>query len=160
MKLDRIVGVWIFALASLPAFGAMCTISANGMDLGIYTPNQALPVDSAGRITINCTKGALDTMPMSIPYTLELSRGGSPGFSPREMSSGGNRLRYNFYTDSQRLSIWGDGSGGTSAVNGSLQLQPSPGTASMSHSIYGRIFASQNAVPGGYADAVIVTVTY
>jgi spore coat protein U-like protein len=41
-----------------------------------------------------------------------------------------------------------------------LQLQAPLGTASGTHSLYGRIFGSQNAFPGTYADSVVVTVTY
>ncbi|MEO8103246.1 MAG: spore coat U domain-containing protein [Betaproteobacteria bacterium] len=143
-----------------PLFAATCTASASGVMLGTYTPNQRTPADSAGSIVVTCAKGALDALPMTVNYSLDISIGSSTGYSPREMTSGVNRLRYNLYRDATRISIWGDGSGGTSAVAGALAIQPSPGSASFTHTLYGRIFASQNAVPGSYADTVLVTVSY
>jgi len=151
----------LFALLTgLPAAGASCSVSATGVALGAYTPNQVAPVDAAGRITVNCAASAGDALPMNVAYSLAMNRGGAAAFSPREMASGGNRLRYHLYQDALRLSLWGDGSGGTVITTGALPLQPSPGVASISHSIYGRIFAAQNAVPGAYADSIVVTISY
>lgn len=152
--------VVVFAQLAMPVYAASCSVSASGVALGAYTPNQGAPADSAGRVTIACEKGALDTLPMTVNYSLDLSRGGSSSFSPREMTSGTNKLYYNLYRDAARITIWGDASGGTVTATGALQLQPSPGSASGTHTIYGRIFAGQNAVPGAYADAIVVTVGY
>jgi spore coat protein U-like protein len=76
------------------------------------------------------------------------------------MTGSANKLRYNLYRDALRLNIWGDTTGGTSNLTGSLLLQSPLGTASGVHGVYARIFSFQNAVPGAYADTVVVTVSY
>ncbi len=141
-----------------PAHAATCTVSATGVSLGSYTPNQAAPADSAGRITIACNKGALDTLPSTVTYSLSISRGSSNSYTPRELKSGPHALQYNLYYDALRGSVWGDATGGTSRLTGALPLQPV--TATETHSIYGRIFAGQNVWPGAYADSLVVTIDY
>ena len=159
MKLFSII-MMSFALLSMPTFGATCTVSATGVSLGTYTPNQATPVDSVGQITVACIKGLFDTLPANVNYSIDISKGGSSSYSPREMTGGANALHYNLYRDSLRTIIWGDATGGTSSVTGTLQLQPLPGAASNTHNAYSRIFANQNAVPGVYADTLFITVNY
>lgn len=160
MKSFQTIAVLCLTLLPLPVLGATCSVSATGVALGTYTPNQPAPADSAGSITVSCAKGALDTLPMTTTYSVDISRGSSSSYSPRELTSGANTLRYNLYRDAVRINIWGDTTGGTSNVTGALQLQPSPGFASATHTIHGRIFGSQNAVPGAYADSIVVTVGY
>lgn len=150
----------IFALLAWPAFGATCNVSATGVAMGSYTPNQGAPADSAGSITIACTKGPLEILPLTANYSLNISRGGSSSYSPREMTSGVNKLNYNLYRDPSRLIIWGDSTGGTAEVSGALLLPMSLGTATKTHAVYGRIFGGQNAAPGTYADLIVVTVSY
>lgn len=147
-------------LSAMPVSAATCSVSATGISLGTYAPNQTMPADSAGSIVVTCAKGALDSVPMTVAYTIDVSRGGSSAFSPRDMTSGAHTLRYNLYRDASRNIIWGDTTDGTSNVTGALQLQPSPSTASATHTLYGRIFAGQNAYPGAYADSIVVTVGY
>lgn len=43
-------------------------------------------------------------------------------FSSRYMLSGANRLYYNMYTDAARTVVWGDGTAGSSTVNGNVVL--------------------------------------
>ena len=160
MKSFHTIAALTLALLASPVFGATCSASASGVSLGTYTPNQAAPADSAGSIVVVCTKGALDTLPMTVNYSVNINRGGSASYSPRDMTNGTNALHYNLYRDAVRINIWGDTTGGTSNVTGALVLQPTPGSATGTHTVYGRVFASQNAVPGAYADSIVVTVSY
>ena len=160
MKSFSTIPILFLALLAMPAFGASCSVTATGVAFGSYIPNQAMPADSAGSMTIVCLKGVLDSLPLTVSYSIDMSRGSSVSYSPREMTSGANTLRYNLYRDALRLSIWGDTTGGTSNVTGALLLPAPLGSASVVHNVYSRIFAGQNAVPGIYADSIIVTVTY
>lgn len=160
MNARHTIAAAFLALLAWPAFGATCDLSATGVSMGSYTPNQGAPADSAGSITISCTKGQLDTLPMTANYSLNISRGNSSSYSPRETISGVNKLNYNLYKDSSRLIVWGDATGGTADVSGALLLSSPLGTATKTHTVYGRIFGSQNAVPGAYADSIVVTVVY
>ena len=160
MKSFLTMPILFLALLAMPVFGATCSLTATGVSFGTYIPNQAMPADSAGSVTIVCLKGVLDTLPLTVTYSININRGSSSSYSPREMTSGANTLRYNLYRDASRLNVWGDTTGGTSNVTGALQLQAPLGSASVMHTVYSRIFASQNAVPGIYADSIVVTVAY
>ena len=149
-----------FAFLGAPVFGASCNVSTTGISFGSYIPNQASPLDSVGRIVVDCAKVALDILPMTVNYSLDISRGGGASYTPRTMSRGTYALNYNLYRDALRSSVLGDGSGGTSSIVGALQLPLLQGTATGSHSFYGSIFAGQNLIPGTYADALVVTISY
>ncbi len=160
MKSFRTMAILFLAPLAMPVFGATCSVTATGVSFGTYIPNQAMPADSAGSMTIACVKGLLDSLPLTVSYSVDIGRGSSVSYSPREMTSGANTLRYNLYRDTSRLSIWGDTTGGTSNVTAALQLPAPLGSASVMHNVYSRIFAGQNAVPGIYADSIVVTVAY
>jgi spore coat protein U-like protein len=89
-------------------------------------------------------------------FTVALSAGNSNDFTTRTMSNGSNTLAYNLYVDSNRMMIWGDGTGGTSTqtFSGLLSL------LSTSFTVYGRAPKSQYPAPGSYTDTITVTVTY
>ena len=150
----------VFAMLTAPAFGASCNVSTTGISFGSYIPNQASALDSVGTVVVDCTKSAIDSLPMTVNYSLDISRGSGANYAPRTMSSGVHALNYNLYRDTLRSSVLGDGSGGTSSIAGALRLLSPQGTATGSHSFYGRIFAAQNLVPGTYTDALVVTINY
>lgn len=160
MKLTKAMAALLLAGLAMPATGASCSATSAGIVLGIYTPNQAAPADSVGRVSVTCEKSVLDALPLTVPYSVEISRGGGASYAAREMSSGTNSLRYNLYLDPSRTTIWGDATGGTSSAAGALQLQSPLGSSAATHSFYGRVFAGQNLVPGSYADAIVITVVY
>lgn len=74
------------------------------------------------------------------------------------------RLAYGLFSDSLRQQPWGDGGasgpmvGGTITTTSLLNLVCLPGNRS--HTIHGRIPANQSVPAGGYADSVVLTVTY
>ena len=159
MKYQMITALSITLLAA-PTFGASCNVATAGISFGSYIPNQAAPLDSVGTIVVDCAKAALDSLPMTVNYSLDISQGSGASYSPRTMSSGAHALNFNLYRDALRSSVLGDGSGGTSSIAGTLRLLLPLGVATGSHSFYGRIFAGQNLYPGTYADALLVTITY
>ncbi len=159
MKYQMITALSIMLLAA-PAHGASCNVATTGIFFGSYIPNQASPLDSVGTIVVDCAKAALDSLPMTVNYSLHISSGSGGGYTPRTMSSGTHALNYNLYRDALRSSVLGDGSSGTSSITGTLRLLSPLGAATGSHSFYGRIFAGQNLYPGAYADALVVTINY
>lgn len=132
-----------------------CTASATGVFFGTYNPFSGSNAEDTGSVRIDCGGGV-----GTVAYTIELNRGlYSAGFSPRRLSSGGNRLNYNLYTNPARTTIWGDGSGGTSVVSDSLSVLK--GGSSRAHTVYGRIPARQTwAVVGRYSDTITFTIIY
>ena len=159
MKVNQVVGAVVLAGCAGAAHGVGCNVASSGVAFGTYTPGQALPKDTIGNITVSCTKGALDVLPLTVTYTIDLTRGNSSSTSPRELRNGGNTLYYNLYTDPLRSSVWANAASGMQ-VSGSVLLPAVSGIGSTMHSAYGRIFASQNATPGAYSDSIVMTINY
>jgi spore coat protein U-like protein len=137
-------GAIALGFCASPALG--CTVTATSLDFGSINPLIAADTTSVATVTVSCT--ALTS------YTIALSAGSAGSFLQRTMRSGANLLGYQIYSDAANSTVWGDGSGGSSLVNASAA---GPGTTSYA---YGRVPHQQTAVPGAYADSIVVTVTY
>ena len=127
------------------AHASGCTVSSSGLNFGNYDVFSTLNNDTTGTIDVNCANGT--------SYTIGLSSG-SGTFYSRTMTNGPYSLAYNLFIDPTRLTIWGDGSSGTTTVSGT-------GTgANVGTPVYGRIPAGQNAYVGSYSDVLTITVTF
>ena len=143
-SLIRLSALAVLALLALPGAAlAECSLNIIGVSFGGYDPFNATDTDITGSISVHCD---VDTS-----VQMSLSAGSGP-FATRQMKSGLDSLFYNLYTDPSRLTIWGDGSPGTSLVSFS-------GTSG-SQTVYGRIPARQNAPIGTYGDTITVTLTF
>ena len=150
-KLIRLATLLLLTILWLPkASGDNCSVSATNLAFGSFSPLAGSTVDSTATITVTCNK--------AIPYTIALSPGSSGTYSPRRMTNGGNQLAYNLYSDAGYSQVWGNGTGGSSLVSGSIPLR----FDFTNHTVYGRIPLStqRSAVVGSYSDSIIVTVTY
>jgi len=129
------------------AFSAVCTVSAIGVNFGIYDPLSAANVDVKGRITVDCDA--------KTDFTVKLSTGGSGSYTTREMlGSSPSKLNYNLFTNNQRTTVWGDGTSGTSIMSYTNKKKVFPW-------VYGRLYGGQNTVKVGvYSDLITVTVEY
>jgi spore coat protein U-like protein len=87
-------------------------------------------------------------------FSVALSRGGAPSYTPRRLASGANTLNYNIFTTAGYATIWGDGTGGTATVSNA------GGTWLVTLTGYGRIPVNQYVAAGSYTDTITVTVTY
>jgi len=131
-----------------------CTVSATPVSFGSYNVFNASPLDATGTITVHCT----GLVGLLVSYNIKLSTGLSGSYAPRQMANGANRLNYNLYTDATRLTVWGNGSAGTSFVSNSILLVLLGVT--VNHTIYGRVPALQNVAVGSYSDNMTVTLTF
>lgn len=133
------------ASAATCGFASVVGLSFGAYD--VFGPN----VDAAGGLTYSCT-GVLpgDT----VVITLDI--GGAPSFTPRQMQSGPYRLDYNIFLDATRISIWGDGTGGSGIYGPVVPLEAAPIVVPM----YGRIPSGQDAHIGTYSDTIIVTMSF
>jgi len=138
-----------------------CTASASSVVFGAYNPLNAGPLDSTGIVSVTCTLTPQSNA-AKVNYSIALSTGASGSMLMRQMQSPPNQLGYNLYTTSAYAQIWGDGTGGSSVVSGSMKLGASASewTITNMHTMYGRIPAAQDVQPGNYADTIVVTVTY
>lgn len=134
-----------------------CTVSTTPIAFGAYNPLAYGPLDSTGTIKVTCGGVA----GLLIPFTINLGKGSATTYGSRRMTSGGQTLPYNLYTDSNRTTIWGDATGGTLNVGASLLLDALGLSPGLVFTVYGRIPARQVTVPPGiYTDTISVTVTY
>jgi spore coat protein U-like protein len=133
------------ALATSVARAAGCTVGTTGLNFGTYDVFSTLNDDITATINVECPNGTA--------YSIWLNSG-SGTFASRTLTTIGSALAYNLYLDPTRLTIWGDGTGGTGTVSGT-------GTgANVGTPVYGRIPAGQNVAVGSYSDLITITVTF
>ena len=169
---ERIYGQWrsgsrsvarllLLLLAGTDAHAAAdCSVSTIGVSFGTYDPVSAAPDDVAGSVTVICTH--VSGGASKLGYTVALSTGGSGSYAPRRLSAGSLRLNYNLFTDLARSQVWGNALAGTAVASGSFTIGPGVGNGrrEVVHPVYGRIPAQQDVLPGNYADAIVVTLTF
>src|SRR5262245_17297251 len=107
----RIVLAALLACPAVAMSGIVCQVTVTPFNFGNYVPGDPAPLDVTGRIDVRCSgeEGS---------FLATLSAGGSGSFAQRRMVSGPNLLRYNFYTNAVRTTVWGDGTGGSSPSGG------------------------------------------
>jgi spore coat protein U-like protein len=151
----KIPGKGLVVLLSL-MFGnsayAACAVTTTGINFGAYDVFAAVPRDTSGTVTVACDRNP--------PTDVTVSIGASPtsgGFQPRQMrhASQADRMNYNLFTSPSMVTVWGDGSAGTSTV----LLRKVNRNRPVTTTIYGRIFPGQNVSVGAYSDSVTVTIT-
>jgi spore coat protein U-like protein len=133
----------IAGFGATQAYAVNCTLGVQSVIFGSYDTLSAQNTDSAGSVSVSCDS--------SDSFTIALSSGHGTMLS-RQMQSGAYSMTYNFYTDSLRSIIWGDGTSGTVLVSAT-------GT-SATYAVYGRIPAGQNLPAGSYGDSIAVTLTF
>ncbi|MBN3781031.1 spore coat protein U domain-containing protein [Burkholderia sp. Ac-20345] len=139
-----------FAFLSLSTLSdaATCTIiSSPNVAFGSYDPMGGAPVDGASSIRVSCDKNATVTLSIA---------SGQGSFTNRLMSSPGDSLQYNLYTDASRQTVWGDGTSGTATV--ALSIRGNPRTATFT--VYGRIIGGQDVGVGTYNASLVMTLDF
>ena len=145
MKASRRLAATILLVLVQPAWAVQCSVGATGLSFGTYDPFSSQGLDTTGSISVTCDA--------AVSYSVSLSPG-SGSYISRVMASGPHTLNYNLFTNAARTVVWGDGSGGTAVVDGSIA------GPTVNHTVYGRIPARQNAHIGSYGDIITVTVTF
>jgi spore coat protein U-like protein len=126
---------------------AACTVSATSVSFGTYNVFATTPLDSTGSVTYRCGNDR--------DIQVLLDRGGAGSFQ-RRMLKGSEALQYNLYLDPARVTIWGDGTGGTSVY---VDRNP-PNNRDVTVTIYGRVPAGQDVSAGSYTNLVTVTILF
>ena len=141
-----------------PARADSCSVSATTLAFGAYDTINALP--GTATITVTCTH--TNNPAVRFDYVVALSSG--PGsYASRQMTGTGDTLTYNLYTTAAMTTVFGDGSAGTATLAGSFVVGGGAGrSGSDGQTVYGRVGAVQNVLPGAYATAspITVTITY
>ena len=153
-------GLAVLLLLPTLAVAADCSASATGVSFGIYDAAATLPDDSTGSLTVSCTYTGGGVRDVSYVVTLFSANSSSP--ATRWLATGSSRLYYNLYRNAARTEIWGDGTGGSYVVSGSVKPGPGVGneTRTTTYTVYGRVPERQDADAGSYADTVVITLTF
>jgi len=127
-----------------------CAISAANMNMGTWTGTGDLT--GASSITVKCSTGT--------GYLVNLDTGASSTYASRKLVNGTDLLSYNLYSDSGRSEIWGDGSPGTSNVDGTGSGMADAQNRAIP--VYAKILEADllAAKPGTYSNTITATVTY
>lgn len=137
--------------------GCTCSVNVTGMNFGIYTFLNKIPVTTTASINVNCTAS---TAGAQIGYEITLGTGNSGTYQMRQMNNGSATLNYNIYTSLAYQNIWGDATSGTQSVSDNYTITQILTRYIKYYSAYSVISAAQN-VPGGiYSDNIVVSVIF
>lgn len=147
--------------ASAVARAGDCTISASPIAFGLYDPiDGAAPVDATGGVQVDCQPTTFGELLFGVNVAIALSQGSSGSYAARTLRLGtASQLQYNLYTTAARVNVWGNGSGGTQTVGGTVGGifgAPTPRT----FSVFGRIPPGQDVGVGVHTDTITVTVVF
>ncbi|HEY0147477.1 MAG TPA: spore coat U domain-containing protein [Allosphingosinicella sp.] len=127
-----------------------CAVSTTAIDFGDVDVTTGAAKPGTGALRVTCTSGT------EWIASADIGLGSGASLATRKLTSGGNAMSYNLYTDANHTNLWGDGVGEETAL-----FSDTGNGAQQSKTIYGRIFANQASLPSGdYADTVTVTVSY
>jgi spore coat protein U domain-containing protein, fimbrial subunit CupE1/2/3/6 len=162
MRLVRLALGATLLFAAVPAARAAvtvnCTVTAGGINFGVYNPLNAVADASTGSLVVTCTGSGTGTTTVTVD--LSLSTGISGTYSTRTMVSGANILKYNIYWSAADQQIMGNGTGGSfSGQAGPIPISAG-GSVQATGTMYGSVPPLQDVAPGGYSDVITVTVTY
>ena len=150
----------LFALLLIqPVRAATCSVSAGGLDFGVYDLVNA--ISSTSTITLSCTRSLGELGNRNIPYQIELSTGGG-SYAAREMYNGTSIMRYNLFTDATHTAVWGDGTGASASVSDRLRIPPFALSEQTEHTVYGMVFPNQGGIESGtyFSNPITVIVSY
>jgi len=148
----------LFAAPALAVVTVNCTVAASSLAFGVYNPLNTTATTSVGNLSINCSGSGSGSV--SVTTAVTFSTGLSGTYATRKMFSGSNALNYNIFWSTAYTQVMGDGSGGSFAGTAGPFTVFAGGSTPVTGTMYGRIPAQQDVVPGTYVDTVLVTVTY
>ena len=133
---------------------ADCSVSTAGVAFGAYDSLGGNRRDTIGTITVSCMGNVGD----SVSYSISLDTTGDQGVY-RVMPNGAHNLTYLIFADNGYTQVWGDGTGGSTAVSDSYTLNAHSNVHS--YPMYGRIPGGQNrATSGAYGGDITITLVY
>ena len=157
----RLALALLLGITAAPVTAATCSTTTTGVAFGAYNVFAAGAVNTTGTLKVTCSLDPLESGPVTAAFTLSLSTGSSNSFVQRQMVSGTNLLVYNLYTANTHSVVWGDGSGATATVSGSIKLTNGTPSRSENKTVYGQVSALQDvAVSPLYSDTIVVTTSY
>lgn len=167
MTLHRLVFACALMTLAFPAIAdaVTCTASNTTINYGPYDVLAGTTLDGAGSYTVTCVRTGPGGPPNRvITYTARLATTPARQMAP---PAGADRVTYQVFRDAARTQTWGDGTGGTFTITGSLTVPRNSSRTSAAINYYGRITpggqdvsaASPGPPPTTYAQTITVTVS-
>jgi spore coat protein U-like protein len=142
-KLGLMLGLAFLCLAPRAARAQSCkNLGASGIVFPAYNVYAPADTTQAGTITYSC--------PPPLAPVVGLSASANGAYRPRQMVGGGGALNYELYVDAALTVVWGFGTDQQSLPTGNNKTA----------SLFGRIFAGQDAAVGTYLDTIVVTFNF
>lgn len=155
------VALWLCLTTTSALATPSCSVSTPGLNFGNYDVYAGGVTNGNGTLSVTCNLNPPPNSAATVNYSISLSAGNSGSFVQRQMQSGANTLGYNLYTSNAYSVVWGDGTGSTATISGSMDLNNGHPSQTNLLTVYGQIPALQDAgVSPSYLDNVTVTVTY
>jgi spore coat protein U-like protein len=163
LKLLLAVPFTLLAPAALgQANTVTCTAQNITLNFGSFDVLSGAVLDGAGSFTVTCVNSGNPSR--TVVYVAALATAPARQMAP---PSGPDRLSYNAFVDATRLQPWGDGTGGTFTIAGTLTIPGKSSLTSAPHNYFARITpgaqdvsaASPGPPPTTYTQTLTVTVT-
>ncbi|CAN0652670.1 Spore coat protein u [Nitratireductor aquimarinus] len=124
-----------------------CNFTISDMSFGAVDTLSGGAVNGTATINVNCT--GLSLTRILICPSIGVGSGGAT-VSARQMTSGGDTLAYQLYSDAGRTAVWGSYFWGFAATPPTLELTLGVlGSGAASFTLYGQVFGGQSTVPAG-----------
>lgn len=146
---------WLGTSPAWAASLASCSASVTPVAFGPYDPTNPTALTPTGSVAVSCQ--LISGISLLVAYTISLSAGSSGSFTARKMIGTATPLSYNLYLDGGWTQVWGDGTGGSSSKSDGYLL--GIGTT-LTYTVYSKLPARQLVAAGGYADSVVVSISY
>jgi hypothetical protein len=151
-RLILLLGIVIISF-NRPAEAAINCTATGTMNFGtVDVLTGAASSVTPSTISISCTGANPNTVVAAV--CVSLGPGTSTSWPPREMISGGNRLKFEIYKDAALTSVMGSWPFFTTAYSGAttgllVNVPITSGSGSESFTLYGVVLGSQQSVPSG-----------
>ncbi len=144
-----------------------CVFVVQNIVFGTYDPTAVLPHDLLTDVKVDCTniqgnngqgQGQIENAFMTV--TASAGQGNNNSFFPRKMTGPTQKLEYNIFTNSGMTTVFGTGgASGTTSFSGNISVNNNT-TNRYTRSLWARIPAGQDVLPGDYNDSITFTVTF
>jgi spore coat protein U-like protein len=129
-----------------------CQITGGTLNFGAYDTVSGAAVNASTTVSVECTEGA--TAIITLGQGANPDTGTTTAVPLRRMSDGGtNYLSYFLYSDTDRLTVWGE-----TPVTGKSYTATSAAPANLT--VFGTIAANQDEPANSYSDTVVATITF
>jgi spore coat protein U-like protein len=139
-----------------------CTPSTPTINFGAYDILAGSALDGVGSFSVTCTHNKNNNQ--TVTYKATVATTPTRQLAP---PSGTDRVAYQLYVDSARTQVWGDGTGSTFTITGTVTMNGSVSVTDAPKNFYGRITpggqdvsaASPGPAPTIYSQTLTITVT-